>query len=208
VGLSKLRVSWVKFIGHGQAIVEELPEFIKLFMDSMRPVNNKQVDLLPMPQSYKELSQGKLLFNFNKEYKKHILEQKIFETSLEDSNLIGNIYFANYSKWIGRTFDQFFYMATPEFYKNYGINGEFICLKCNIDYLREAMPFDKIFVKMYLSDVYEFGADFIYEFLRLENGSKSEKLAVAKQKIVLTCNENRSRKTLKIPEKLIERFIK
>ncbi len=37
------------------------------------------------------------------------------ETSLEDANIVGNIYFANYYAWQGRVRDRYFYGLIPEF---------------------------------------------------------------------------------------------
>ena len=61
------------------------------------------------------------------------VEPKLFsqltETSLEDANIVGNIYFANYYAWQGRVRDRYFYDLIPEYFQGTGDKGELGCWK-------------------------------------------------------------------------------
>jgi enediyne polyketide synthase len=176
VALSKLRSTWIQIIGHGIAVPGELPVFLKEFADIMKPRLEKSRPLLILPETLKNFTQGKAILDFTK--KKLLISQEEFKTALEDSNLIGNIYFANYPKWLGRVMDSYFFNIIPEFYIG-NPKGEFLCLNCELEHLREAMPFDGIIIKMFLEKIFDRGINFYFEFYRLEK-KVAVKLAFAR----------------------------
>jgi acyl-CoA thioesterase FadM len=176
VAYSKLRSTWIQITGHGIAVPGDLPTFLKDFADTMKPRLETSKPLPFLPEILKEFTQGKVILDYSQ--KGFLVSQEVFKTALEDSNLIGNIYFANYPKWLGRTMDAYFYKAIPEFFVGVP-KGEFLCLNCELEHLREAMPFDEIVVKMYLERMFECGMNFYFEFFRLEK-QKSVKLAFAR----------------------------
>ena len=92
-------------------------------------------------------------------------ERKI-STSLENSNIVGNLYFANYYAWQGQVRDRFFYEIVPEYFKGVGEKGELICLDAEVKHLREAMPFDDIIVTMALKKLKKSSAVFYLEYFR------------------------------------------
>ena len=183
VAISKLRTTWIQITGHGEARIASLPEATGRFMNKMLPRDLVSRPLENLPESLSGVRLGKKMF-LSKKKAKFLLHTEIFQTTLEDSNLIGNIYFANYSKWLGRTADMFFYRLMPDAFKGTGQHGEFLCLNCEIEHLREAMPFDKVVVKMYPETVYECGLDLYFEYFRLNEDSSETKLAYARFKIV------------------------
>jgi len=185
VALSALRATWIQITGHGEAKIGVLPDFIRNFMDAMKPKRdaNRNIELLPEP--LRDFSLGEKILSFSGDLlKRPLLHEEIFQTTLEDSNLVGNIYFVNYSKWLGRTLDLYFYKFIPEYFKGIGAQGELICLNCEIEHLREAMPFDKILVRMYLESVYECGINLYFEYFRLDKDYSEIKLAFARHKAV------------------------
>src|SRR5208283_1720289 len=116
VAISKLRSTWIQITGHGEARVAPLPEATGYFMNTMLPKDLVSRPLENLPESLKGIQIGKKIL-LSKKMTKYLLQTEIFQTTLEDSNLIGNIYFANYSKWLGRTADMFFYRLMPDAFK-------------------------------------------------------------------------------------------
>ena len=148
--------------------------------------------------SARKYDQGKKLFDWTKDLQNiPLLEEETFSTTIEDSNLVGNIYFSNYAKWLGRTIDLYFYKIIPEYYKKG--NEEFVCLGCNIDYLGEAMPFDKIRVRMYLDGLYQYGMDLHFEFFLVEDSQIKRKLAYARYSAIWAKWENQSMRAINLP---------
>jgi acyl-CoA thioesterase FadM len=179
IALSEQRISWIKITGHGEGYVDYLPESIQKFMDLMKP--KEEI----------ETQQSKLFLNFslNKEIKNYsrkgpLLSEQIFITALEESNLVGNIYFSNYGKWLGKTRDLYFFQFMPQYYLGIQNTKEFFCTNCEIQYLNEAMPFDKIKVKMFLNKVYETGLELYFEFFKENEDVMSKRLAFATHTIV------------------------
>ncbi len=163
VATSELRTTWVKITGHGEAKIEGMPNFIQEFMDSMRPQNNTQTILEELPELIKDIYIGPLLLKKDVlSPQRYLINEELFKTSLEESNLVGNIYFANYAKWLGKTRDLYFQKIAPNYFKGIGEEGEFLALNCDIDHLQEAMPFDLIVVRMYIDSVYENGFDLFF----------------------------------------------
>jgi enediyne polyketide synthase len=184
VALSKMVVSCVEIIDHGKAVITRPPDFLFKFFESMKPRRGRKDALTKYNALFKKVSLGKKI----KDYKANpqFISERHFFTSLSHSNLIGNIYFANYSKWIGTTKDFFFHDNIPEFFRRDKFDCEFITLECKITHLNEAMPFDKVFVKMYLSELYEKGIVLKYEVFKEANNSNHIKLSNASQTIVFT----------------------
>lgn len=201
VAFALQRISWVKILGHGKARVNTLPSFLEEIMKKMEPRRsvNHVSDSIKKPET--NFNFGNLLKEY-REKEKFLSEMK-FQTTLEESNLVGNIYFANYSIWIGRTVDFYLYKLYPEIYLNDATNDEFVCVKCNIDHLNEAMPFDLINVQMYLSRVYSNGVEIKYEIF-----ANDKKLAIARQSLLWVTKDRLLEPTMgKIPQNLIDKLI-
>jgi acyl-CoA thioesterase FadM len=109
-----------------------------------------------------------------------VLAEAVFPTSLVDANLVGNIYFANYFTWQSGLLDQLVHRAIPEVLEGTERTGELVCTGTSIDFLREAMPFDDVRVKLRARRVHEGGVDLESSFYRRKAGGPETKIAVAK----------------------------
>ena len=105
------------------------------------------------------------------------LEEVTYQTTLEDANLVGNIYFANYPIWQGRVRDQFFHTLAPHFYNGGRHHGELFCVESSVNHLREAMPFDQVVVRMSLKTLYAGGLELWFDYYRKNKQEQLEKLA-------------------------------
>jgi enediyne polyketide synthase len=178
----ELQTTWVKILDHGIVKPEPYPDYYNRFLKDMLPRNNASNHPEPLPESLAKLkhSEG------NEEQFRApigpvtlpILHEQLIETSLDNSNLVGNIYFANYYAWMGQTRDRYFFNLIPDYFRGTGEKGELLCLECRVDHLREAMPFDRIVVTMALKVLNTFSATFYFEYFRLEPDGTRIKLAV------------------------------
>jgi len=162
-----------------------MPKFLGNYLVLMGPRKKEIAPREIFPEPYGNINLG----NKIKSYKRGIahefkMDERFFSTTLENSNIVGNVYFANYPRWLGATADAFFYKLIPGYFVNVADKNEIICLECNIYYLNDAFPFEDILVEMYLDEVYENGLILYFEFHRIKEGKKQKKLAYAKQKIV------------------------
>jgi len=164
IAWTRMRISAVKAIRHGVISATDWPEFLYQFLKHMGDDAPK-----PTKGPEPELDLGARLFSKGSGPRPGVLlAEQTFTTSQEDSNVVGNIYFANYSVWQGRTTDQFFHSVAPRLFEERGAHGELHRAKTSINQLRDAMPFDEITVVMRLDELYERGAHLSFDFFRKE----------------------------------------
>ncbi|MCF8106971.1 MAG: hypothetical protein K9K64_15955, partial [Desulfohalobiaceae bacterium] len=119
----------------------------------------------------------------------------------------GNIYFAHYPAWQGKTRDRYFFGLIPEYYRGTGESGELICLDCRVDHLREAMPFDRILVTMALKELRTFSLRLYFEYFRLDPDGSRTKLAYGEQKAIwVVRDEHGNPVPAPFPSKITETF--
>jgi enediyne polyketide synthase len=136
-----------------------------------------------------------------------LLFEKIIETSLDNSNIVGNIYFANYYAWQGQVRDHYFYKIIPEYFRGVGEKGELLCVQTQVQHLREAMPFDTIVVTMALKQLKKYSVTFHFEYFRQENDGSRTKLAFGEQQNVwVVRDEKGTPMPSPFPQPVLEKF--
>jgi acyl-CoA thioesterase FadM len=184
----ELKTTWVRILDHGIVKVEPYPDYYASFLEDMQPrfdaPNIPQKIPEPLADLYIGDDEPYLYISPSGPMVEPVLHTQLIDTSLEDANIVGNIYFANYYAWQGRVRDRYFYGLVPEFFQGTGEAGELVCLTCRVDHLREAMPFDRIEVRMALKSLKSSGATFHFDYFKsLPDGPKM-KLAVGEQTVV------------------------
>lgn len=163
-------------------------------MKKMAPRYPTSDSLSVLPEPFRNLDLGPVLFkNKNAPRPPTLLADKYFETSLYDANLVGNLYFSNYSMWLAKLREAYFFSLAPALFRGVGEAGVFKCASCNIEHLREGMPFDTIYVTMYLKSLYRAGVDLYFEFFKLESDGQKTKLAFGEHRAVWMQRDNNGR---------------
>jgi acyl-CoA thioesterase FadM len=129
------------------------------------------------------------------------LDRQSFQTSMEDSNLVGNIYYSNYYSWQARLIDKYLYAQLPDMFKQDN-EGEFICVGSEVSHLQEAMPFETIEVSMYLHDLFEEGFTLYFEYHSVNEEQEKRKLAHGKHTAIWTLPDlyEKEIRPMKMPE--------
>ncbi len=211
LALCDQQVTWVRILEHGVVKPEAYPAYYWDFMKPMLPVN-EDVDVVePLPESLEPLHRedaDDILYKApSGPVVRPLIHEHIIETSLDCSNLVGNIYFANYYLWQGQTRDRYFFGVIPEHYRGTGEAGELLCLDCKVYHLREAMPFDRIVVTMALEELKTTGAAFYFEYFRQEPDRSRTKLAHGSQKTVWVKRDSKGAPhPSPFPDKALEAF--
>lgn len=174
---SRMGVTWVEILGHGIVEPRPLPDYYAALMEEMTPPDTPDVRAAIEPSPRVEpIDLGPELWSVPPgPGGGAVLHEETFDTSLEESNLVGNIYFANYYVWQGVTRDRFFQALAPELYQGTGEAGELRCLYQRTDHLREAMPFQRIAARMSLAAVNERGVRLRFDLFRID-GERRDKL--------------------------------
>ena len=204
-------VTWVKILEHGVVAPEAYPEYYMSFFEKRLPQNDNPKSLPPYPESLQALHKADRMADIYTAPPgptiTPLLNEQVIDTSLDHSNLVGNIYFANYYLWQGTVRDRYFYGLVPEYYRGAGQNGELLCLETRINHLREAMPFDRIVVTMALKSLKVCNATFYFEYFREEPNHARTKLAYGEQDVVWVMRDkNRMPYAAPFPGKVMEAF--
>ena len=178
------KATWVRLSGHGQVAPAPLPEELARFLREMGPPGEVANPLRPLPEPLSGLQTGNMIYEASPgPAAGRLLRTETFQTTLEEANLVGNVYFANYFAWQGRVRDLFLHAIAPEYLRGVGERGEMIGLRTRVDYLREAMPFDRVQVDMRLRSLSGCGAVLGFEYYRLLPDGKRQKLSVGVQDV-------------------------
>ena len=209
--LSQMGFSWVKILGRGMARAEPLPKFLREFFDIMLPKKGALMSpLAPFPSRYKDVDPGKIIYKTENIIRRQnpIFTHEIL-TATENSNFIGNIYFANYGEWMGYVLDLYFHDLNRRCFDNQGNNGEWLCLECSVDHLSEAMPYDKILIKMFVDTIYTSALDLAFEYYLMDGDNVKRKLATGKHRMAwLASDPSNNFNIVELPKKIIESLLK
>jgi enediyne polyketide synthase len=182
------QVTWVKILDHGIVKPEPYPDYYREFMkDSLPRYDAPNIpDPLPEPLSglVKQIRGEKEEYVSSGPIVRPVLSEQIIDTSLDNSNLVGNIYFANYYAWQGQIRDRYFFDLIPAYYLGTGRDGELLCLETRVNHLREAMPFDRIMVTMALKALKRHSAIFYFEYFLMNADDTRVKLAFGEQNVI------------------------
>ncbi|GAA3648179.1 acyl-CoA thioesterase [Flavivirga jejuensis] len=73
-----------------------------------------------------------------------------FKTTFEETNLVGNIYFANYVLWQGKCREMFLYETCPDVIKDINNGLSLITLDLSVQYISQLFAFDNVVMHMFL----------------------------------------------------------
>jgi len=184
IAYCEMTTTWVAIKGHGVVEVAPFPPYLGDFIAGMLPTSPLPSAPLQLRRSLPEPLAG-LRFAGAPLYSapsaprvEPVLERRVFSTSLEESNLVGNIYFSNYYHWQGRLIDGYVHALAPTLFRGQDA-GSLQCLRSKVEHLREAMPFDHIEVSMALKQLYGNGLRLHFQYFHRDADGKLSKLAIA-----------------------------
>jgi enediyne biosynthesis thioesterase len=135
----------------------------------------------------------------------HDAERKWYQyrhlVTFGDTNIVSNVYFANYFHWQGACRESLMAETYPEFEddlrRGFGLITEF----AHIDFLQESRLFDRVLVRMTVSDVSRTRIEFEFEFVREKDDTL---LAQGKQAVVWV---NQQHRPSLMPDKLYDSVV-
>jgi enediyne core biosynthesis thioesterase len=104
------------------------------------------------------------------------------EVTLEETNLVGNVYFAHYLRWQGHCRERFLAERAPGVAKALGADLTMVTLKCSCDYYTELFAMDTVEVRMSLAGRHDNQVEMAFEYYRLGSGA-AELVARGRQTI-------------------------
>lgn len=115
--------------------------------------------------------------------------------SFEETNLVGNVYFANHVRWQGRVREMFVKEHAPDVLK-YLNSISLVTMKVSCEYYQELFALDEIVIRMKVNDLSQNKVTMKFEYYRQKD--TLELVAIGEQQIA--CMKKIDNKFL--PEKL------
>jgi enediyne polyketide synthase len=207
VATGEMAATWVRILGPETVEPIAFPPYMESFLGKMSadPRGPVAPPAAVPAGSLSAIDRGRLLHSTDElDTPSDVLAEGEFPTSLVDANLVGNIYFANYFVWQSRVLDRFLHQAVPGLADGTGLEGELACTGTSMSFLREAMPFDDIRVKLRVRRLHEGGVELESAFFRGTAGGAETKIAVGKLGGIWLHRRDGRVVPVAMPEKLLE----
>jgi len=119
----------------------------------------------------------------------------------QETNLVGNVYFANHVAWQGACREHFLRDHAPEIATQL-LNGlSLVTVSCQCEYLAELVAFDEVLIRMTLVDSVQNRIDLGFDYLRVR-GRDEELIAIGRQRIACMQRQGERLTPVPIPDAL------
>ncbi len=116
--------------------------------------------------------------------------------SFEETNLVGNVYYANYVRWQGRCREMFLKDNAPDIITELSQDLALVTVRVSCDYISELFAFDKVIIRMSLAEVKQNRITMLFEYWRV---TETREELVAKGEQQAACMRREGEKTVPTP---------
>lgn len=102
----------------------------------------------------------------------------------EETNLVGNVYYANHVRWQGRCREMFLKEHAPDVLTSLTADLRLVTLRCSCEYLAELAAFDEVIIRMRLGSMMQNRMTLLFDYVR-STGDKDELIARGEQEIAI-----------------------
>ncbi|MFN9173462.1 MAG: acyl-CoA thioesterase [Synechocystis sp.] len=121
----------------------------------------------------------------NYEYK-HIV-------GFEETNLVGNVYYANYILWQGRCREMFLYDHAPDIIQQLSQGLALVTVRVSCDYFSELYAFDQVIIRMSLKELRQNRITMLFDYWKILGAGEE---LVAKGEQQAACMQRQSNQTV------------
>jgi enediyne biosynthesis thioesterase len=122
---------------------------------------------------------------------------------LEETNLLGNVYFSHYARWQGHCRELFLREFAPEVLLDLDPERDaLVTTRCSCTYLAELVAFDEVSIRMALGDVTANRLDLHFEYVRLAPGPE-ELVARGEQQLAWLRRDGERYVPQRVPDSLL-----
>ncbi|AFY50968.1 putative thioesterase [Nostoc sp. PCC 7524] len=126
--------------------------------------------------------------------------------SFEETNLVGNVYYANHVRWQGRCREMFLRELAPEVLAELSQDLALITIRVSCEYFAELFAFDKIAIRMRLGTLKHNRVPMLFEYWRLTDAGE-EMVARGEQEIACMRRQDNKLVPTAIPSALQQALI-
>lgn len=113
-----------------------------------------------------------------------------FKVGFEETNVVGNVYFANYFVWQGKCREAFLAEYASQVLADFADGHGMITKESSCEFFNESFAFDDILIRMYLGKLNHTSVTMLFEYYR-EKGDQVELLAKGKQTAIWASPEQK-----------------
>jgi enediyne biosynthesis thioesterase len=122
----------------------------------------------------------------------------------EETNLVGNVYYANHVRWQGRCREMFLRDYAPELSEEMQKGLCLITTRCSCDYIAELSAFDEVVIRMRLAAMAQNRITMSFEYWRSKGRDAEEIVARGEQQIACMQRSEGLLEPTPIPKSLVE----
>ena len=116
--------------------------------------------------------------------------------SFEETNLVGNVYYANHVRWQGRCREMFLHEHAPEILAELSQDLALITIRVSCEYLAELFAFDKIAIRMRLGTIKQNRVPMLFDYWRIQHNNEE---LVARGEQEIACMRRQGDKLIPTP---------
>lgn len=124
--------------------------------------------------------------------------------SFEETNLVGNVYYANHVRWQGRCRELFLRDHCPGVLRELASDLALVTLHCSCDYLAELAAFDEVRIRMYFAEQAQNRLTMRFEYFRLNPGGEETLCARGAHQIAAMRRTPQGLEPCPLPPEMVE----
>ena len=121
---------------------------------------------------------------------------------LEETNLVGNVYYVNYLRWQGRCREMFLKERAPDVLTELMDDLKLFTLKVDCEFYAELTAFDELSIRMELIELGQTQIHFAFDYVRLERDGSGTSVARGQQRVACMRGPNTRTVPARVPESL------
>ncbi|QSY51811.1 MULTISPECIES: acyl-CoA thioesterase [Streptomyces] len=121
---------------------------------------------------------------------------------LEETNLVGNVYYVHYLRWQGRCREMFLKERAPGVLAELREDLKLFTLKVDCEFFAEITAFDELSVRMRLTELAQTQLEFTFDYIRLGPDGDQPLVARGRQRVACMRGPNTATAPALVPEAL------
>ncbi len=114
----------------------------------------------------------------------------------EETNLVGNVYYANHVRWQGRCREMFLRQHAPAILESLMHGLALVTVRVSCEYLAELVAFDELVIRMRLDAMRQNRINMLFEYWRCAGGTEE---LVARGEQQVACMQREGDKMIPVP---------
>ncbi|HEX2315707.1 MAG TPA: acyl-CoA thioesterase, partial [Thermomonospora sp.] len=122
---------------------------------------------------------------------------------LEETNLVGNVYYTHYLRWQGRCREMFLRERAPAVLADLRGDLKLFTLKVECEFFAEITAFDEVSLRMRLLELGQTQLEFGFDYVRLDPAGPETLVARGRQRVACMRGPNTRTVPARVPEALV-----